>query len=110
MNKNIKKLLILLAVFLLLMTSCNIADNPNEPETTEETFQFGIVEGMTLDKVVAILGEDYVDVGSGAIILEWILEEESQKVRVRFIRSDSNTSEVFVQNVFVEDMVEKTNN
>ena len=107
MNKNIKKLMILLVGVCLLMMSCNIPDNPNEKETVEEeTFAFGIEKGMTLDEVVAILGEDYADVGSGAIILEWILEESSQRVKVWLI-NDENHQQV-VQSMRIEKIEDKT--
>ena len=107
MNKNIKKLVVLLAGVCLLMTSCNIPANSNEKETVEEEiFAFGIEKGMTLDEVVAILGEDYADVGSGAIILEWVLEEESQKVHV-WIVNDADHQPV-VQRMKIKSMEKET--
>ena len=107
MNKNIKKLVILLAGVCLLMTSCNIPANSNEKETVEEeTFAFGIEKGMTRDEAVAILGDNYTDIGSGLAIYEWILEEKSQRVLVWF-HNDENYQMV-VQSMRIEKIEDKT--
>ena len=107
MNRKMKILLIILTFVFLMMTSCDIHNDQNETSTTEEeTFAFGIEKGMTRDEAVAILGDNYTDIGSGLAIYEWILEEKSQRVLVWF-HNDENYQMV-VQSMKIESMEKET--
>ena len=109
-----KILIIFLTVTLILLVSCDTArkeENNNESESANQTEieenNSIIIDnidfvGMTYHEIVRILGSDYEDVGSGAIILQWQLDD-GRKLSAWMVKNGgSSLEDCIVQSFEIE--------
>ena len=97
-----KRIICILIACLICMVCLGGCKEKADPSLLEKTKE--VEAGMTYDEVVSLLGEPNADIGYGAIIYEWIIDDDTTfKV---FFKKDIETEVLIANRTWYNDQAE----